>query len=425
MKHLVALVLFGVGCGGSGGSSSGAPPAGDPLPPVLTFLEIVPGLVEIDLEGPTAAVLTVLATYSDGTKESMVASWTTPNPAFISLGADIGTSTTVSAVSEGTAQVTAMLGALTAHATVNVSWAIPAEVGTVYGVSGNGPGVYGVIPGPSIIRYNGDGSGTPDILLTDDALGSSMGSALARDRSALYVLSGNSLYALDLSDNTWAPLATGAVYAACEGLDTDAEGRLFGHSTTAQTLYQFDVATGAVVDSWSYGVPINRVMTFQMGPDGAAYYFSYMVGVHRHDLATGSITLYHTGGGWSNNSGIAMDLKGNLFTSDLFGPSVFKSQDLNGDRDADDLGESVVFADIAFLWEAWTMINDMAIAPGGTLLINAVGLGGDYAPEGVTGLYWARDLDRSGTVTDDVGGLIRLNPQYVDTYDMDKISAIR
>jgi hypothetical protein len=120
----------------------------------------------------------------------------------------------------------------------------------------------------------------------------------------------------------------------------------------------------------------------------------------RHNLATNTVSSYALvpSGAASINgmivlSGVAASKTGPVYATVTSENRIFRHVDLNGDGDALDAGEQTVFATLPITPGGSCMIYGVVVAGGGSVLVSVeTGTG--------SGIYWLRDLNGDGDAAD-------------------------
>ena len=113
----VAVVLFLLACGDGGGSTPTAPTTPTTPTPVATSITLSATSLSFSLIGATQQLSATVKDQSGATMSGASVSWATSNPSI----ASVSSAGLVTALTDGTATITATVGSLQATATVSVA----------------------------------------------------------------------------------------------------------------------------------------------------------------------------------------------------------------------------------------------------------------------------------------------------------------
>ena len=321
---LAAMVLVWVGCGGSGGSSGTAPTIAPVPPVVLQDVQIAPQ--EADLFVGDTVAITVIAYYSDGTFEPIVASWENGAPGVASTDVTHGAVAVATALDYGTCTLTALVDGIHVVATLHVS-VDDSTPGAYYGASWDTNSLWAYEPGGAAPdSFANPGSGLPS------------GIALDPDGRTLFVVTdAGELYRFDTTTLAGVLVASfgGPVYT----LDLDSDGDVIAGNWSS--FLRYSRTTGAVTNDG----PVPQTFAFGIGPDDARYWCDA--------IGRG---IYRNGEPWGTTWGFdALVIPGGIYVSDrgiayvipsITSTEILRFQDVNGNGSAIDLGESDVHASL-------------------------------------------------------------------------------
>ncbi len=399
---LLVLGLSAVGCGGGGGDSDPAPAAAPtPVPaPTLVSIAINPPAPSIDLDA--AVALTCLGTYSNGSVVPVSATWTSATPSVASLGSASGAVVTATAHADGTSHVEASVGALAASATVTVAWAIPDALEPVYGADS----------GMGIVRYAaGGGSPTSVYPPVPSSFGMAQGFGTNAARTTAWAIQGVGSGVLHQVD-----LATGAGGSVANlpgstngyiGLDVDSQGRVVVQEYGAGSVQRYDPATGSLMEVDVIG---GGHVGLAIAPDDTMYFMPlYGMGagsswINRRDPVTGNLSTWSVAPAAVTSlrndtqvpGGMMINRKGEAYIVDMTVPDVYRAVDLNGDGDALDAGETLLYGSIPTTGDIFEKYQlGLGVVKGGGAIVNVMP---DWGTE-YLGLYRLVDRDANGTAT--------------------------
>lgn len=405
---LAAAALGAAGCGpeGGAGSDSGGSSGGSGV--TLQGLSVTPSLLTI-VPGRKAA-LKVEGLYSNGAKGPVEATWSGWNPARISLNSSSGGQVTVTALSVGSiTTVTATFEDRQASALVSVvEWATPDDPGPVF-ATGYVGGVSGVYRYPS-------GGGAPEQL--HEFPGGYAGIAMNSRNDTLYAMCGGApgmtIARVDVATGSSAEVAYGAMgwFGCC----FDSKERLYAIAK-GDTLTRFDPADNSITTLGPLGNDEQTALA--IGPDDTIYSSPIMPGyapmIYRQDLATGTAKPWAVVPdlgqtlGWAGfviTGGLAMNYKGEAYWLEFSGPDVYKAVDLNGDGDAGDAGEVVIFGSLPMgqLVLGTGTVYGLGLAGGRSLLVNVdpmLDIDTGLPTMAGGGIYWMADRNLDGDANDE------------------------
>jgi len=393
---MLLAAILAPGCGGGGGGSGGG--GGTPVAAVLQSIVVSPGTVTLDTHGKAA--LTCLGQYSNGSQQALSATWSISDPAVASLDGAAGTTAMLTGVDEGDAVVTAQAAGMTAQADVSVVDMLPADPGPVYGGSET-----------DIVQYPASGGGPPTVIYTPPSY-VGMGFTPNRAATVLYTMGWNdtgdaeNIYSYDTRTGASALVVSipTSPYDRPFGLDYDAQGRLYTTCYGTGALLRITPATGAIEALGT--APAYSNFDLAVGRDDMPYY-APMGGptwITRHDYAAGPPTA------WAEYPpsfvtdypdfvipcGLAINRRGEAFTTDVNSSVLYVNRDLNGDGDALDAGEATAFADMGGAYGDY-FIYGVSAAKGNSVLLNVTPWG---SATSALGVHWLRDLNGDGDALD-------------------------
>lgn len=377
------LIVFAAAChrpasDHSGGTTTTPPPT--PPPPVLTSITVAPGSAAVD-EGD-GVIFSATEHYSDGSSKAASVTWSSDDPAVASVnagGAAIG-------VAPGSTQIRATSTvdpALDASGTLTVNSAAPVFV-------------YGCQDGVGIVRYLESG-GLPSILALSAAPGGSLPdwsslSGIAPVNGGLYLLetangSGGTLWYVDLATNVVTSKGPFGLSTNHFGLVADSQGRVYTVTNmTAGEIFRWDPSTGQSTSWVVTGVPLAFDLLIDASDNlYVADFWPSPGGAWIHKVTpSGTVTPIMNApasAGTIIHGGMAFDTNGSLLAGNaLTGGQIYRGQDLNGDGDFLDAGET------AAVTSSYAALFGLSSHPDGILANDP----------GTSAVYLLKDLDGNG-----------------------------
>jgi hypothetical protein len=364
-------------------------------PPTLTSIAVNPVTSSINT-GMTVA-LTCLGTWSDGSTAAVAASWTNSNGTAASFAPPSGTASTitVTGVMPGSAVFTATVAAMQSQGSVTVV-GIPTDPQPVFAHDDSGglkkyPPAGGGAPTLLPVTTNGAGlmmdhtatklfylAGPPALpTLYSYNFGTGAQATIATITSAdTFVFAG-------LDDDSLHRIYT-------QGVGT---GKLMRFDPSNNTVSQVGTTGGGMGDL-AIGSDDRPYYSPLFGAGAEWIRRHNLTNDTKTTWATTPSDLVTSGSPVS--AGLAASDNGRFYTTDSSENRIFRHVDLNGDGDALDVGEQTVFATLPIVAGGSYIIYGISMAGGGTLLVNVEPWNGTSGK----GIYWLRDLNGDGDAAD-------------------------